>query len=66
MQQERQSWAVAPRRRGAVAPWREIVESSRFAPQDAQLAKALQTTNEGHDPRLPDLGTVNDDQIEYD
>ena len=45
MQQHR--WAAAQLR---------IFASHHVAPQDAELAKALQTTNEGQDPRLPDLG----------
>lgn len=62
MQQQR--WAVAPWLRGAgKLPHRAM--SRHVAPQDAQLAKALQTAEKGHDPRLPDLGTI-EDGIEYE
>ena len=41
-----------------IAPCRAM--SRHVAPQDAQLAKALQTAKKGHDPCLPDLGTIED------
>lgn len=51
-------WAVAPWLRGGKLSHRAM--SRHVAPQDAQLAKALQTAKKGHDPRLPDLGTIED------